>query len=982
MLDEQRGWILSNDAHEMIQRRIPPGGAILEFGSGEGTVRLSSDYRMTAIEHDEKYMIEGAFQTIYAPIVSNRTSEIMKEEGWYDALRIKEEIDAKYDLVIIDGPPGTIGRSGILQHLELLAGAGAILVDDVQRPTEHNLALQLSSKLHGTMSLHRNAPELWEIEGVRTWAWIEPNVPSSPPDELPYPDVGGLLPAEMEIERPNGLGNDHSFISDEVDRRHLEWQPYLPVSIVIPLYNRKEMLGRTLACLTHQTYPLELIEIIIADDGSSDEPMEIIEMFRDELTIRYVHQEDQGYRLAEIRNLGIRSAGNDLIILLDCDMAPVPIMVETYLRYLEVNEEVVLCGHRRYVDANDISIQEVRDDVGSILSLPDIETMNKQVKGTQLGQTLDWRIPIYLQSHDLRYEKFPFRAVCGGNIGFHRRIMDTVGWFDEEFRAWGAEDTEWGFRAWNRGLYIIPLIQSCGLHQEPIGGRNETDREAGKAITHPMLIDRCPVVYRRANHIGPHSTPLVSIYIPAFNSEDTIIPAVQSALNQTIEDLEVCIIDDGSTDGTYALLLETFGDNPRVRIGRQENGGIGAASNSAVRMCRGVYVGQLDSDDLLQPFAVEVLLNRIRRETRLGVVYGSYQRMDEMGRIIADGYVWPEYSREKLLSSMMIHHFRLFRARDWWRTTGFAEDITNAVDYDMFLKLSEVTEFEHLHKWMYLYRMHSRSTSIKESWIQDRNNRIVIERALSRRDLEREWKIIQDDKENRRRIRFAHVEQNDEMEHDDFAIEPEDENVSEPLENSPPTPPLDKENNTKIEGVRAPNITGISALEHRIEIGPITSIFKHEKLKNTISRHVQGLDLCLGASTTGIKARFTLISRPLEELKAKQLVEILEQEIEDYDVRTIRIHPQSAIENVPSGGVTRIRVGRSRSLDEMKRLMKRLKRKRRTWNIHIEARTTGPEPILSLITGRLESKHAEEQAVILREKIPEVMIEVDHAAQN
>ena len=50
----------------------------------------------------------------------------------------------------------------------------------------------------------------------------------------------------------------------------------------------------------------------------------------------------------------------------------------------------------------------------------------------------------------------------------------------------------------------------------------------------------------------------------------------------------------------------------------------------------------------------------------------------------------------------MIHHFRLFRARDWWRTTGFAEDLTNAVDYDMFLKLSEVTELEHLHKWSYL----------------------------------------------------------------------------------------------------------------------------------------------------------------------------------------------------------------------------------------------------------------------------------------
>ena len=48
------------------------------------------------------------------------------------------------------------------------------------------------------------------------------------------------------------------------------------------------------------------------------------------------------------------------------------------------------------------------------------------------------------------------------------------------------------------------------------GGRNETDREAGRAISHPMLIDRCPVIYRKPEHVGPHFTPLVSIYIPGF----------------------------------------------------------------------------------------------------------------------------------------------------------------------------------------------------------------------------------------------------------------------------------------------------------------------------------------------------------------------------------------------------------------------------------------------------------------------------------
>ena len=147
----------------------------------------------------------------------------------------------------------------------------------------------------------------------------------------------------------------------------------------------------------------------------------------------------------------------------------------------------------------------------------------------------------------------------------------------------------------------------------------------------------------------------------AFNCEDSIVLAVQSALNQTIDDLEICIVDDGSTDGTLGALIENFGDNPKVRIKqRKSNGGIGAASNDAVKMCRGIYIGQLDSDDLLQPYAVEVLLNRIKRETRLGVCYGSYQRMSPEGQLIADGYVWNDFSREKLINSMIVHHLDSF----------------------------------------------------------------------------------------------------------------------------------------------------------------------------------------------------------------------------------------------------------------------------------------------------------------------------------
>ena len=94
-----------------------------------------------------------------------------------------------------------------------------------------------------------------------------------------------------------GLGNDWSFFEYEVQKRFegFNKEKYsIPVSVVIPVYNRKEKLAKTISALTQQTYPLELIEIIISDDGSSDKPDELIDIFSKYFDIRYIRQDDEG----------------------------------------------------------------------------------------------------------------------------------------------------------------------------------------------------------------------------------------------------------------------------------------------------------------------------------------------------------------------------------------------------------------------------------------------------------------------------------------------------------------------------------------------------------------------------------------------------------------------------------------------------------------------------------------------------------------
>ena len=94
--------------------------------------------------------------------------------------------------------------------------------------------------------------------------------------------------------------------------------------------------------------------------------------------------------------------------------------------------------------------------------------------------------------------------------------------------------------------------------------------------------------------------PLVSIIIPAYNIERYIVDAVESALAQTYHPFEVIVTDDGSTDGTKAL-LEPYIAAGRVRYVYQENKGIAGARNTAIRNAKGEYIALLDGDDMFLP---------------------------------------------------------------------------------------------------------------------------------------------------------------------------------------------------------------------------------------------------------------------------------------------------------------------------------------------------------------------------------------------
>lgn len=103
--------------------------------------------------------------------------------------------------------------------------------------------------------------------------------------------------------------------------------------------------------------------------------------------------------------------------------------------------------------------------------------------------------------------------------------------------------------------------------------------------------------------------PLVSILIPAYNAEEWIGEAIQSALDQTWQQKEIIVIDDGSTDGTGAI-ARSFGS--RIRLISTQNRGLSAAVNLAIREAQGDYIQELDADDRLLPDKIEKQLSALR----------------------------------------------------------------------------------------------------------------------------------------------------------------------------------------------------------------------------------------------------------------------------------------------------------------------------------------------------------------------------------
>jgi len=204
------------------------------------------------------------------------------------------------------------------------------------------------------------------------------------------------------------------------------------------------------------------------------------------------------------------------------------------------------------------------------------------------------------------------------------------------------------------------------------------------------------------------SQPLVSFLISAWNAEQHIGAAIESALAQTYSNFEIVFINDGSTDKTVQV-VDTFQSRRIKTISLEKNRGIPAALNAGLNWCQGKYVARLDADDLCLPYRLEHQVAILEKHPTIGVLGGSAYALSERQGELPPLIVETNYDLgcQLLLGNQLKSSTVMIRRsvlEDF--SVKYDESYANAQDYELWCRLSKFTRIANETTPVAVYRYH------------------------------------------------------------------------------------------------------------------------------------------------------------------------------------------------------------------------------------------------------------------------------------
>lgn len=232
------------------------------------------------------------------------------------------------------------------------------------------------------------------------------------------------------------------------------------ISIIIPTYNRIELLEKTIISLKNQKIKNFSFEVLICDDGSKDRPYELIKQYSKKMEIKYFYQEDKGFRAGSARNIGIKNSRGKILLFLDTGVILEENCLYEHLKlHRSSDEPIAILGYMYGFD-------ELNENEKKMIEL-DIrpDCVQSGIKKLENEKIYDRREKILkLNGDDLTKWKAPWIIFWTGHLSLSRDECLKLGGFDENFSGWGYEDIDLGIRWYLNGNKIIMSRSALSIH--------------------------------------------------------------------------------------------------------------------------------------------------------------------------------------------------------------------------------------------------------------------------------------------------------------------------------------------------------------------------------------------------------------------------------------------------------------------------------------------------------------------------------------
>jgi len=231
--------------------------------------------------------------------------------------------------------------------------------------------------------------------------------------------------------------------------------------------------------------------------------------------------------------------------------------------------------------------------------------------------------------------------------------------------------------------------------------------------------------------------PLVSVIIPCYNAEKFLSTTLQSVLKQTYDNIEIIIVDDGSTDSTSQIVSNLIEQNPtdkKIIFYRQANKGVSAARNLGIQMASGEIIAFLDSDDIWYPHKVITQLELLDAHSDVVIVASNFDRLSPYGKLLKTKKISKKIyylDFQQLAVKNKIGTSTVMVRKEIFEKVGFFdESLRGPEDWDMWLRIAKVGKIAYIDEPLAIYREHYESLSKKNPKHQEEHVWKVIEKNV------------------------------------------------------------------------------------------------------------------------------------------------------------------------------------------------------------------------------------------------------------